>query len=486
MYYRLIQDTFIRSIGEYGYIYSQLTKHDRTYTNSGRIFLNVLSRSPQEFEDLLELVCHQFDDCSKDDVRNDFKTFLDSLVCDRYLVSAESKEECLQKDYSFSYENNPKTSFSYNAQQNENDGKIYKDSQALLNNIYEQNPAIHSCQIEVNNNCNERCIHCYIPHDLKNDRMSYMLLENVMEQLHEMKTLELTLSGGEFFCHPDAEKILVKARELDFSINVLSNLTLLTPRMIDVLKDVRPSMVQTSLYSVYSEEHDHITQLKGSCEKTKEKIDALIAANVPVQISCPVMRTNYKTYKDVLKYAYDRNCKAQTDFVMMARFDFTTDNLVERLSLEESAELINDIIKFDTDYLRLLDTPIEEKTREEWGREIFCGVGLDNMCIAANGTVYPCSGWQGMPCGNVKEQPIKEIWEKSPELNKLRKLTKSAIPQCFNCEDRLYCSPCLVRNYNESGGDYLKVAKHFCEVNHLNRILVEEAKAKRKACPGKC
>ncbi len=45
-YYRLSRDSFVRSIGELGYIYSQLTKHDRTYTDSGRILLNTLSREP--------------------------------------------------------------------------------------------------------------------------------------------------------------------------------------------------------------------------------------------------------------------------------------------------------------------------------------------------------------------------------------------------------------------------------------------------------
>jgi hypothetical protein len=40
---------------------------------------------------------------------------------------------------------------------------------------------------------------------------------------------------------------------------------------------------------------------------------------------------------------------------------------------------------------------------------------------------------------------------------------------------------CLVRNFNESGGDYLKVAPHFCKAAHLNRKLVEEARAKMKS-----
>lgn len=480
MFYRQSRDTFIRSIGEYGYIFSQLTKHDRTYTQEGRAFLEVLSREPQCLETLAIRACEYFEGVTPANIQEDLKEFLDSLVSDHYLVSGITAKECATKDTCFSYAENPKTLFSYNAQQNPDDEKLYADTQKVLNDYYREHPQIHNCQIETTNRCNERCIHCYIPHELKNVVLPYEVIENVLQQLHDLRVMGLTLSGGEFFTHPDAERILRKARELDFSFTILSNITLITPKMIEVLKEVNPGLVQTSLYSVYSEEHDHITQLKVSCEKTKAAIDALIAANIPVQINCPVMKTNYHTYKDVLKYAYERNCKVQTDYVMMARYDFTTDNLAERLTMEQTEELLKDIIQFDKDYLNFTDTPIPEISREEWGEQPFCGVGMDNLCIASDGIVYPCSGWQGMACGNVREQPIKDIWEKSPQLNKLRNLTKSAIPQCYDCEDKQFCAPCLVRNFNESGGDYLKVAPHFCKAAHLNRKLVEEAKAKMR------
>lgn len=480
MFYRLSRDSFVRTIGSYGYIYSQLTKHDRTYTEEGIAFLSALSREPQNLETLAEKACAFFEGVLPDDISDDYREFLESLVNDRYLVKGDSAEECAAADTHFSYAENPKTLFTYNAMQNPDDEKRYADTQEVLGAEYRKTPRIHGCQIETTNRCNERCIHCYIPHHLKNVVLPYEVIENVLLQLHELGVLSLTLSGGEFFCHPDAEKILRKARELDFSFTILSNITLLTPKMIEVLKETNPGLVQTSLYSVYPEEHDHITQLPGSCEKTKASIEALIAANIPVQISCPVMKSNYHSYKEVLKYAYERNCKAQTDYVMMARYDFTTDNLAERLSMEQTEELLKDIIQFDKDYLDLVNTPVPEISREEWGKQPFCGVGMDSLNIASDGIVYPCSGWQGLSCGNVRESPIKDIWEKSPQLNKLRGLTKSAISKCYDCEDRQFCSPCLVRNFNENGGDCLKVASHFCKAAALNRKLVLEALKKNK------
>ena len=297
-----------------------------------------------------------------------------------------------------------------------------------------------------------------------------------MKQLNEIGTLSLTLSGGEALSHPDIAKILLKARELDFSINLLSNLTLLTPELVQILKETNPSLVQTSLYSTIPEEHDHITQLKGSFAKTASAIDALIAENIPVQISCPVMKSNFRSYKNVLQYAQKRKCKAQTDFIMMARYDFSTDNLNERLNEKETEELIKDIMAYDKQYSELIDTPVKKKSREETEKEAICGVGRDNLCIAASGVVYPCSGWQGMALGNVKEQPVKDIWERSPKMLELRSITKGSFPQCLDCEDRLFCAMCLVRNFNENNGDYLKINPHFCNAAKINRKIIEEAK----------
>lgn len=482
MFYRLSRNTFVRQVWEYGYIVSQLTKHDRIYNGSGMFFLSALSREPQSFETLLAKILEAVE-ADRDEVSRDLSEFLDELVRDRFLIAAEDERTCASTDAYFSYSQNPKTLMTYNALQNPDDGAHYAETLDVMLDKFRERPYLHSCQIETTNRCNERCIHCYIPHEQKNAILPYELILSVMEQLHEIGSIGLTLSGGEFFCHPDAEKILLKARELDFSYTVLSNLTLLSPRLIDVLKETNPSCIQTSLYSVKPEVHDHITQLKGSCEKTKAAIDALVAAEIPVQISCPTMHSNFEGYKDVLKYAYDRNCKGQTDYIMMARQDGTSDNLRERLTLAETELLMRDIANFDHDYLDLINDDWQKAkrpTREEWNDQAMCGIGRDNIHIGSDGKAYPCSGWM-VELGDVREQPIKDIWEKSPALNKLRNITRGSIPQCYDCEDNAFCAPCMCRNANENGGDPLKVADHFCKIANLNRRIVEEEIAKRRA-----
>jgi radical SAM protein with 4Fe4S-binding SPASM domain len=475
MLYRLCKDTFVRSIGVYGYIYSQLTKHDRTYSESGGVFLKALSRKPQSMDALLGKIAREFDGVSAGELENDLLEFLQSLEQDRYIISGETEAELDCKEPRFTYAENPKTAI-HNYMQQPDDAAKYADTADVLLAEYLERPCIHGCQIEITNRCNERCLHCYIPHEFKNEILDFGLIISILDQLREQGTLSLTISGGEALLHPKISEILMAAREKDFSINLLTNLTLLTPELVEVLKEANPSLVQTSLYSTVPEEHDHITKLDGSFEKTNNAIRTLIEANIPVQISCPTMKSNFRSYKNVLKYAQGLNCKAQTDFIMMARYDFSTDNLGERLSLAQTKELIKDIRQYDKEYQKMISVPAKEKPSEEMAKEAICGVGRDNLCIASSGIVYPCSGWQGMALGNVKEQPIKDIWEHSPKMLELRSITKGSFPKCLKCEDSKYCAMCLVRNFNEGEGDYMKLNPAFCAVAKINREAVEECR----------
>jgi MoaA/NifB/PqqE/SkfB family radical SAM enzyme len=139
-------------------------------------------------------------------------------------------------------------------------------------------------QIELTSRCNERCVHCYIPHENKISDIDDALFYDTLDQCREMGLLNLTLSGGEPMLHPHFIDYLRKAQEYDFSINVLSNLTLLNDEIIAEMKANRLSSVQVSLYSMKSAIHDSITKMPGSFEKTKAAILKLIENDIPLPI----------------------------------------------------------------------------------------------------------------------------------------------------------------------------------------------------------
>jgi len=111
--------------------------------------------------------------------------------------------------------------------------------------------------------------------------------------------------------------------------------------------------------------------------------------------------------------------------------------------------------------------------------EPVCGVGINTLCMVANGDCYPCAGWQGYKVGSIATQSLRDIWINSNELNYLRCLKRGHFPKCKTCLDQNYCAMCMVRNFNETG-DIFSIPEHFCSIAALNRKIVEEHNATTK------
>lgn len=294
-----------------------------------------------------------------------------------------------------------------------------------------------------------------------------------------MNVLHLTLSGGEPMLHKNFCDFLRKCREYDFSVNVLSNLTLLDGEILKEMKANPLLGVQVSLYSMNPDIHDEITQMKGSFEKTKNAILKLVENDIPLQISCPIMKQNKGCYNEVVQWANQHKIPTGDDFVIIARYNHTTQNLNCRLSINEVKEIINEKVADDAKYLEQIEIEAERK-KDITPDDFICTVCNYSICIADNGNVFPCAGWHGHIVGNVKETPLKEIWDNSEKVQYLRGLRKKDFPDCIKCQDKEYCTICMVRNANESPlGDPLAVNEYFCDIAKFNRKMVLELKGKQ-------
>ncbi len=288
-----------------------------------------------------------------------------------------------------------------------------------------------------------------------------------------MKLLHLTLTGGEPMLHKNFVDFLKKCKEYNLSVNVLSNLTLLNDEIIEEMKTNRLLGVHVSLYSMDSKIHDAITQIKGSFEITKSAILKLKENDVPLQISCPIMKQNKNYYRDVLNWAKIHNIHVGCDYVIIARFDHTTQNLRNRLSINDIKEVINEKIANEPKYLELMEKESEKK-KNSTSDDIVCSVCHSSICIADNGNVYPCAGWQDYVVGNVNKTSLKDIWNNSKKVQYLRNLRKRDFPKCIQCLEKDYCTMCMVRNANEHPlGDPLAVNEFFCNIAKLNKKIVQ-------------
>ena len=484
MYYKQKSNIIFRSYGSFGYITDnrnfgyKLTNStedyigDKILSESGAIFFSVLQKNPQTLDELVRKIGQQFPNVEIDTIKHDAEEFYYLLDKEGFIASAATIEECNEKDIRFSY----KTAVPKVVTKKSIPKVIYpsKSTQDFLEKHFDGKPQLTSLHIEITSKCNERCIHCYIPHENKTCHIDSNLFYNILEQCNKMKLLHLTLSGGEPMLHKNFCDFLQKCNQFGFSVNILSNLTLLDDKIIKVMKENPLLGVQVSLYSMEPNIHDEITQMKGSFEKTKNAILKLIENDIPLQISCPIMKQNRDSYEDVVKWAESYKIQVGDDYVIIGRYDHKTNNLNCRLSIDEVKELIYS--KANPNYLKQLRTEAEKRKNIE-PDDFICSICNSSICIAENGNVYPCAGWQDYIVGNVNETPLSEIWNDSKKVEYLRNLRKRDLPKCLKCSDKEFCTMCMVRNANESPlGDPLTVNEYFCSIAKFNKEITHKEK----------
>jgi uncharacterized radical SAM superfamily Fe-S cluster-containing enzyme len=197
---------------------------DKILSETGAVFFSVLDRKPQSLDALAKKIKTQFLDIGIDTITNDAKEFYCILEQDGFIVSGKTLQECEEKDTKFSYKilepNTMKKNISSTIHPQ-------KDTWDFFEEYFEGKPLLTNLHIEITSKCNERCLHCYIPHENKINHIDPDLFYDILKQCKDMRLLHLTLSGGEPMLHRDFRSFLRKCRECDFSINVLSNLTLL-------------------------------------------------------------------------------------------------------------------------------------------------------------------------------------------------------------------------------------------------------------------
>lgn len=261
--------------------------------------------------------------------------------------------------------------------------------------------------------------------------------------------------------HFSTTSIETMSDKINFSVNVLSNLTLLDDAILKEMKRNSLLSVQVSLYSMDADIHDAITQVKRSFEKTKKAILKLIESNIPVQISCPIMKSNIDCYNGVVEWGKEHNINVSSDYVIIARYNHTTQNLSKRLSINDVREIISERIASNPHYLELMQKDIEIK-KDMSPDDNICSVCHSSICISENGNVYPCAGWQDYILGSINETSLNNIWHKSEKVAYLRNLCRRDFPKCIQCSEKEFCTMCMVRNANEHPlGDPLEVNQYF-------------------------
>lgn len=337
------------------------------------------------------------------------------------------------------------------------------DDWSPLGDFYMRHGLPSELHIDLTDGCNERCVHCYLPKG-GTHYLDKGVAQKVLKEFREAQGITVLVSGGECMLHKDFAEIMRYAKSLDLNIIVLSNLTLCDDKMIAFLKEIDPQFVNVSLYAVTESVHDSITQIPGSCRKTKAAIDVLQAAGVHIRIATPFMHENKGCVEELKEYAAARHVHLVADSEIFGQTDHSCANQSHALSMQELELLLSS-------HKDVFGKGCIESERCLRDAKV-CDIGEGRLNLDAEGKYYPCDGFHGAIIGDAQKDSLWDVWT-GEALNKLRALKNRDFGSCASCADRAWCKVCPMRNYNETGNMFAH-APWRCEATRLYRRIFEE------------
>ena len=472
-YYRINQQVIFRHFGDFGYLTdnrnfgytlfgNEYTLGDEIISETGADIVSCLKKTPLSIDEIINEVIKIFE--PEADLNSNVVDFLELLSSKGFIISGDSFEECM----------NSRAIVRKDTQEfAENDLKAI-DTQEFLSKYFGERPFPTSIHVEIASECNERCVHCYIPHEFKQDLIDENLFDSILSQAIELKLLHITISGGEPMLHPHFIDFMRKCREADFSVNILSNLTLLNDEMIKEMKLNPLLSVQTSIYSMQADIHDGITHQNGSLNRTITSVIKLIRNHIPVQINCPILKNNVSSYQEVKEWATKQNISMGVDYSIIAQYNHNKKNINCRLSAEELRYVISEQFSSDSSVREEFEKNIIER-RKKTDNDYICSVCNSSICIGPNGNVFPCVGWSSKVLGNIKFQSLKDVWIKSEVVKELRAIKFKDFTKCGNCSSKDFCTICMARNSNESSsGNPFELSSYFCDMARIKKEIYDD------------
>ena len=350
--------------------------------------------------------------------------------------------------------------------------------QAYANAVCD-NTILTDVMFELTYRCQEQCVHCYNPGATRNnsersgrgdiEELTRDDYKRIIDDLCDHGLTTATITGGDPFMHPFVWQIIDYLYRKDIATIIYTNGLGLVGKE-ECLASYYPYKVQCSIYSGDPAVHDKITRTKNSWKRTINVMDKLHELGIPIEVACPIMQTNLKTYFSVKPYMKKYGSSLAFDVMLTDSID--GDQCVShhlRLTPEQlSVVLLDEDVIQHINLHRLNDDNITDRSFLNGPP---CGVLKNSFCINPNGNLTPCCAFNKI-IGNIKHQSIAEIVLASDFIKKWFQTKETDYGECFKKEYCYYCYFCPGNNYT-AHKEYLNGCENNC---YLAKIRYNTAK----------
>lgn len=354
---------------------------------------------------------------------------------------------------------------------------------------YDKNPFIVIW--EVTRACQLKCIHCRADAQLHKDPNELTHEEgiNLLDQIYEMNNPMLVFTGGDCMMREDLFELADYAVKKGMRVSMVPSATdNVTKEKMQRAKDVGLSRWGFSLDGPTPEIHDHFRGTPGSFDLTLEKIKYLNELDMPLQINTVISRYNYDHLEEMAKLVGELKAVMWYIFLLVPTGRGQLDACITPAEHEKVFHWLYELSKtapYDIKttaaqhYRRVV---LQQKMREKKieNGEIHYedsittdfasmhdglkrapkGVNDGNgfAFVSHTGDVMP-SGLLPIVGGNVRDQPLAEIYREAKVFKELRQ-PDNYKGKCGVCEYNKICGGSRSRTYGVTG-DYME-SEPFC------------------------
>ncbi|MEH2171255.1 radical SAM/SPASM domain-containing protein [Nostoc sp.] len=323
-------------------------------------------------------------------------------------------------------------------------------------------PETLTAWLHITDRCNLRCDYCYLPHEAKD--MSIDIGKAAIEStfssatLNNYRRVKLKYAGGEaLLCSPLIKDLHLYAqslsKETDIILDgvVLSNGTLITPEIIEMLKILNLRlMISLDGLSNFHDIQRSYTSGKGSFQDVERGIKIALKNGIIPDISITVSGRNAEGLPDLLEWILEYNLPFSLNFYRENELSAS----YEDLQLEESRLIEGMLAAFKVIELKLpnrsLLGSLIDRANLASPHKRTCGVGQSYLVFDYKGQIAKCQMQLHKTISASKTQdPLTLVRQDKAGIQNLSVEEKEG---CRTCEWKYWCTGgCSLATFKATG-----------------------------------
>ena len=334
------------------------------------------------------------------------------------------------------------------------------NEQISLENIYEKiykTNDLSNAVIEINDECNFRCDHCYLGEKTKSF-MTLAMFKKIINQLYDLGCLSILITGGEPLLNPHFIEMYTYAKTRGFLVSINTNGSLITDKIISLFNKYNPYAIEISIYGHNKNTYLDFTHVN-SYDLVFNNIKKLKDNNINVKLKTVITNKNYHYLDKLIELSDKLNISFRYDYIVFPNIFSTNEKNNERLNTLEIIKIINK----DKRSKKHFNDKILKLNYDDNNHVFQCLGGEQSIYIDSNGYINMCVALVNDKY-NINDISI------SMTIDEFKKMKNNMIfekdNKCKKCSKKSICRYCPARFKLETGS-FNKCPDWYCEVADL-------------------